>query len=194
MGLALVTAPSEEPISRTEAKAHLRVTHTAEDTLIDSLIVAARGYAEQFLGRQLVTATWDLKLPTFPVMPCPLLIPRPPLQSVTSITYTDDQGQAQTLSSDDYIVETANVQGRIWPAYDEDWPTTRLGLPDQVVIRFVAGYGAASTVPTTIKQALLLLVGHWYEHREAVSDGGREAELPMAVDSLLWMHRVMEIA
>src|SRR4051812_2411410 len=86
----LVTAPTSEPITRTEVKLHLRVDVdiTAEDALIDAHIIAARRLVETHTGRQLITATWDLFLPGFP--DCDVLaLPNPPLQSVTSITYYD---------------------------------------------------------------------------------------------------------
>ncbi|WP_299259763.1 head-tail connector protein [uncultured Kushneria sp.] len=40
-----------------------------------------------------------------------------------------------------------------------------------------------------ITTAMLLLVGHWYENREAVTPGVSITETPMAVPMLLWPHR-----
>ena len=43
-------------------------------------------------------------------------------------------------------------------------------LPEAVQIRFVAGYGAAAAVPEDIKEAMLLIIGHLYAHREENHD------------------------
>jgi uncharacterized phiE125 gp8 family phage protein len=74
----------------------------------------------------------------------------------------------------------------VTPAYDKVWPSAR-SVRDAVQIRFIAGYGdAASDVPQAIKQAILLLVGHWFENREAVLvHSFKPTVIPIAVDSLL---------
>lgn len=188
MPLTLVTPPAVEPVTLIEAKAHLRVTATDEDTLITALIKAARQQAEhRTVATVFVTQTWTETLDAFPAE---IVLSRRPLQSVSSITYTDTDGTEQTLAVADYQVVTDELLGRIVPAYGVDWPTAR-DMPGAVVVTYVAGYGAAADVPESIKSAVLLLIGHLYEHREAVSDGSM-SELPMAVDALLapyWVAR-----
>ena len=167
-GFALVTAPVAEPVSVIEAKAHLRVTDGAEDALISALITAARQSIEGRFGslqRALMTQTWDWFLDGFPCGSAPMEVPLPPLQSVTSITYTDDAGAAQTWDASKYSVNTKSLIGLIAPAYGESYPSTRT-IMNAVTVRFVAGFGAGSDVPMPIKQAMLLQIGHMYENRE----------------------------
>mgnify|MGYP000875925253 CR=1 FL=1 len=109
--LQQTAAPAEEPVSLTEAKLWLRVETSADDSLISSLVTAARGMVEKLAGRQLVTAQWVLRLDTFPypngwwilaypgLFPDPMTIrvPKAPLQSVEGITYYDLGGTLQTL-------------------------------------------------------------------------------------------------
>jgi len=194
MKLDLVTAPTVEPLTATEAKAHLRVDYSTDDTLIASLIVAAREYVEQITGRALLTQTWDLFLDRFSGRE--IDIPCSPLISVTSVKYIDTAGSEQTLSTDDYTVRTySSHYGEVGLNFDADWPSTRR-IEDAVYIRFVAGYGATSaSVPQAIRQAMLMLVGHWYENRESVVIGGRitATEVPMAVTALLQPHRTFHV-
>ncbi len=197
MTLSLVTGPVGEPITTAEAKAHLRVdTLSAEDGLIDDDITAARQWAESFLGRALLAQTWDLKLDDFPASDqAPIWLPLPPLQSVTSIIYTDTNGNSQTWAASNYIVDAPSGDlaepGRIATAYQESYPTTR-NIINAVTIRFVAGYGAASDVPQKIKQAMYLTIGHLYGNREAVVPGMTVvAVLPMGAEALLWPYRAM---
>ena len=185
MPATLVSAPAEEPVTVTEAKAHLRVDDTNSDTLITSLIVAAREYAETFTRRALITQTWDWIADGFPGT---IVLPLPRLVSVTSITYIDSDGNSQTLAASTYTVDTDSEPGRIVPAFGKSWPVTR-AVFNAVTVRFVAGYGAAAAVPQTIKQAMLLLIGHWYDHREAVAHAQTVVEVPMAVDTLLFAKR-----
>lgn len=187
-GLTTYSAPASEPVTLTQAKAHCRVDSVDDDPLISALIVAAREYAEVFLGRALITQTLDLTLNGF----APIIeLPRPPLQSVTSITYTDSNGTAQALSSTYYTVDTKREPGRVFEAYGYNWPTTQAVI-NAVTIRYVAGYGEATSVPQRIKQAILLAVGHWYENRESTISGTIIAPLPMGVNDLLWSARVLE--
>lgn len=186
MAHVLVTAPATEPVSLTEAKLHLRVDATDEDTLITALITAARQLVEEETWRALVTQTWDYVADDWPEGDA-LAMPRPPLQSVTSITYVDADGVTQTMPAADYIVDT--YQHRVVLADDADWPSDDLYPTSAVRVRYVAGYGAASAVPGPIKQAMLLLIGHLYESREAAIVGTIATELPLGVRALLAPYR-----
>jgi uncharacterized phiE125 gp8 family phage protein len=191
-------APTSEPLSLAEAKLHLRVDSTDEDSLIESLIVAAREYVENRTDRQLVTATYVLNLRTFPV--ClerneqwyEIHLPKPPLQSVTSVTYVDLAGNTQTLSTGDYVVDNSQVIGRILPSYLQFWPVAR-DFPNSVTVTYVAGYGTAENIPEGIRAAMKLIIGHLYANREAVNVGNIVNELPMAVDALLGSYAVPEV-
>lgn len=184
--VAVITPPAEEPVTRVEAKLHLRVDHTADDDLIDRLITAARQRVENATWRALVTQTLELTLDAWPGGNR-LELPRPPLVSVTSVTYTNSDGQATVWSSSLYQVITQGTPGRIVPAYGESWPTATLRAANGIAVRYVAGYGAAAAVPALLKAAILLLVGHLYENREAVIVGAGLAAtpLPLAVESIL---------
>ena len=162
-------------------------TNTTEDPLLSALILAAREHVEAFTRRALVTQTWDLKLDGFPSV---IRVPRPPLQSITSISYIDSNGATQTWAAANYSVDTSSQPGRIEPAYGISYPTLR-GVPNAVTIRFVAGYGAAAAVPQSVKQAILLFVAHLYENREPVSPAAM-SPVPMAFDALLWPHRMLD--
>jgi uncharacterized phiE125 gp8 family phage protein len=187
MALRLVTAPTSEPVTLTELKALLRVDTSDEDTLLATLLTAARQYAEEFQNRACVPQTWDLSLDCFPAL---IRLPRAPLASVTSITYLDGDGASQTLAANQYRVDTATEPGRVTPAYGVSWPATQT-ITNAVVVRFVAGWASAALVPAPIKHAIALLVSHWFEHREPALANGL-TELPFAVESLLWQHRLLE--
>jgi uncharacterized phiE125 gp8 family phage protein len=169
-------------------KTHLRVTTDLEDTLLSTLITAARRGVEAHTERALVSQTWTLKLDAFPDVIC---VPMPPLSSVSSITYIDTAGDSQTLASSVYTTDTDSEPGRIFLAEDQSWPTTN-ARRQAVTVTFVAGYGAATAVPEDIKAAILLTVGHLYANREAVVVGTIASELPMGVRSLLSPLRVPE--
>lgn len=191
MGRALVTAATHEPLSIEELKAHLRVDTDDEDATIDSLQSAVRKYCETFTGRQFVSATYDQ---TFEGWENKMLLDLPPLSSVTSVKYYDEDGVEQTLSDSIYDVVTNVEPGLIRLAYDQSWPTHRC-QNEPITIRYVAGYGEAPAVPETIKQVIRLLVGHFFENREAVAllqRGQTFGELPMAVSRLLWSERICE--
>lgn len=184
--LTTVTPPAAEPVSTADAKSHLRVDISDDDTLIDAMVEECREQAEDFLGRALVTQTLSLQLDGFPQV---IQVPRPPLQSVSSITYIDSDGATQTLDSSKYRVDTKSEPGRITPAFGEVWPSTRF-VTGAVTVQFVAGYGAAADVPKRFKRAILLAVGHLYENREDTIIGTSAIELPQNSRWLLWPKRV----
>lgn len=210
----VVSGPATEPVTLAEAKLHLRVDIDDDDSLIASLITAARRLCEAASKRVFVTTTFDVVEDSFPVMggyisrllrsnpvgfqggmfaspPAAFLpmnigtwvSPRAPLQSVTSITYADVSGNAQVMPPSNYVV-TTGAPGRVAPAFGQIWPVT-LPVIGAVTYRVVAGAGDASAVSETDKAAIKLCVGSWYWNREAVSQDGGFAVLPMGVDHLL---------
>lgn len=189
MALVLVMPPAVEPVTLQEGKAHLRVDTTDDDVLISSLITAAREYCEAFQRRAYITQMWELVLDAWPNGP-EIRLPRPPLQSVVAVRYCDFSGTEYTLSPEDYIVDTKSEPGRVVLAYGKTWPAVMLYPASPIAIRFTAGYGDPASVPAKVKQAILLLVGHWYENREAVTVGSVSRAVEFAVEALLWQDRV----
>lgn len=174
MPVSLVTGPAEEPLSAEDVRAQLRVTSTAEDAFVTARVIpAARERMENATRRQALTATWDLVLDAFPVLRTGrevIELPRPPLQSVTSIQYYDLNGTLQTWSAAEYVVQTFAGprcrRGVITPAYGYTWPNTQ-ERPGAVRIRFVCGYGASgAAVPPLLLQGMLLDIGGLLEFRE----------------------------
>jgi len=182
-------APGEEPLTLKQAKDHLRVEldEKDEDDLIRGLMRAATNAAEAFLRRQLITATYELYLDAFPKQ---IDIPRPPLQSVTSIKYTDTDGDEQTLDTGVYTVDTKSMVGRVVLAYNQSWPSTRAQI-QAVKVTYVAGYGERTAVEPDIVAGLKLHIGHLFEHREDVVLGISVAELPKGSESLYYPYRVL---
>jgi uncharacterized phiE125 gp8 family phage protein len=180
MAFKLITGPTSEPVTLTEAKAHLRVVVTDEDTQITSMIVAARHAAEHITGRALMPQTWELALDKFPRQ---IDLSRAPLVSIASIKYIDSAGILQTMAEADYLLDSHREPARITPAYGTSWPATRYQA-NAVLVRFVAGYTDAAAVPQDIKNWMLLRIGMLYENRESVVAGVPIAALPF-VDGLL---------
>lgn len=187
--LILGTAPTSEPVTTAEAKAHLRVDISDDDTLIAALIVAARQAFEEINGRSLFTTTWKLILDGWPDGET-IRLPRPPLQSVTSITYTDTDGNTTVWDAANYEVETMRTPGRVYLAYNASWPTASLRPASPITITYVSGWATVEAIPQRYKAAILLLVGHLYENREAVVVGTIASKLPLAYESLVLMDRV----
>lgn len=185
---ALVTAPAEEPITSLEAKEHLRVEADdfSQDATIARLIAAARRKVERDTWRVLVTQTWDAFYDGFPADSCPLVLPKPPLQSVTSVKYTDSDGTTvTTFAAASYFVDAASEPARVALHDGGEWPSDTLRPANGVEVRLVAGYGAAADVPEHFKQMMLLLVGHWFENREASIAGAIITSVPYGYGDLV---------
>ena len=185
--LSVVTAPSGEPVTLTEAKAHLRAGDD-EDTLIYGLIATAREVCEPKAGRAFLTQTLKMVYPCWPTGQRPYFeLLRGPIQSISSVKYYDTSNTLQTMPATDYFADLTVAPARIWLGDGKMWPSASLRLGAAVEVTYVAGYSAASAVPRRYKQAMLLLVGHWYENREAVvvSPGATSVQLPFAIESLL---------
>lgn len=185
-GLQLVTGPAYEAVPLAVVRAHLRIDHNDEDGLLAGYLLAARTYVEKITSRALISQTWRMTLDAFPTEE--LALPLAPVSSVSSVTYLDDAGATQTVNASTYVVDTTTVPARLALATGSSWPTPAV-RPGAVSVAFVAG-GTLSDVPEPLRQAILLLVGHWYENREAVNVGNIVTSVPFAVDALLSSYRV----
>ena len=192
--LQTVTPPAVEPITVADVKSQSRITTSADDTLIGTYITAVRRHVEiAILSRALITQTFDLYLDDWPDVDF-VEIPRPPLVSITSVDYTDENGSTATIASSNYIVDTVAQPGQVVLKSSANWPAVTLQRVNGLKIRFVAGYGAtAADVPQEIKNAMLLAVGTLYENRESIviAQGVTIADLPgMGFKNLLRNYRV----
>lgn len=205
----LISGPAVEPIALDQAKRHLRVDFPDDDDLILALISTAREMCEEKMQRAIFNQTYELSLDQFnygdwrSTIPTErrnplrfsalwesmgLRLPMPRLVSVTSITFFDYTGNPQMLDPATYSVDTASQPARIVPSSNLTWPTTDYYVPGSVKVTYIAGsYGDGVTIntcPSSIKSAMLLLIGHLYTNREAVSDKNLTA-VPIAVEALL---------
>lgn len=187
-----VTAPTVEPISLTEAKSHLRVDISDDNTLIGTYITAARQYVENYTGRSLVWRTYRAYLPCFADE---IILPQRPISSITSVYYYDTASPgALTLLASTYYSLVNNVLRR---TYGSTWPSVAY-RDDAVQVTFVAGFDPTSSpitdytesIPQAIKSAVKLIVGDLYENREAQHTHNTVVQANATVKMLLDQYRV----
>jgi len=162
-------------------------TGGAEDEKIFALITTARKFCEQWQNRSYITTTWTQTFDAFPDIFEPA---RPNLITVTHLKYIDTEGTQQTWANTNYTVDTQSTPGRVYPNFGVVYPTARV-IQNAIEIKFTAGYGATrADTPGTVKQAMLLLIGHWFENREEVCLTGVPQQLPEAAVALMNIDRV----
>lgn len=185
--LVRTVAPAGPVISLAEAKRHLRVDFSDDDSDIEELVAVATAAIEgpNGIGIALSPQTWRLSLDHFP---CEIVVPLGPVTSISSIAYTGADGNPATVST--WRADLDAQPLRIWPARDTSWPSVTCE-PGAVKVTFVCGY---DETPADLKAALKLLVGHFYEHREAVTTDLKAVDLPMGVDAILNRYRVGRFA
>ena len=196
MGLKLISPPAAMAVTLDEAKAHLRVSGTDQDTLITAYTQAAINNVEGWLGRALIDQTWDLYLDAFPSnADLEIEIPKPPLIEVLQIAYDDSAGNEQFVDVNNYYVDTVSQPGWIVPQGNLLWPTP-IDAINSVRVRFRAGYLSTDSppvnaVPEDIKAGIKLTIGNMYEYREDQGVGNNAFKLPFGVEQLLRHHRVL---
>jgi uncharacterized phiE125 gp8 family phage protein len=190
--LELIFAPALEPVTYAQVVHHLRMDlfdaaiDEASQEYLNRLIAAIRKACEAFTNRQFCSATWNLYLQCWPAKNY-IEIPKPPLQSITHIKYTDDAGTITTLSTDVYTEDIKSVKGRAVLKPNQSWPCVSLYSSNPIEIQFVCGYGdTPEDVPDGIKHAILLQVGDLWDQREDF----RDEKLSRPSEMLLWPFRV----
>jgi uncharacterized phiE125 gp8 family phage protein len=183
----VTSAPATEPIEPSEAKTHLRVTSSADDTYITTLIKVARQLCESYAQKSFITQTRTIKLDYFPSCDKPIYLPYGPVIAITAFTYTnDDAGTTSMVANTDYVLDTHSDIARVVPI--DGWPTDVADTTETanaITITYTAGYGAAAAVPEIIKQAILMQVGTLYENRQSEVVGVSSSMIHVGAQALL---------
>ncbi len=190
MSLALMAGPLVEPVTLSMAKAHLRVDGATEDAYIGSLIETSRLQIEAALGLALVEQRWRWTLDQWPADATE--IPLYPVLSVETIAVKGADGALVVVPPSAYHIDVAARPSRV-VADLANLPAP--GVPaDGISVEFTAGFGAAAAdVPAPIRQAVMLLVAHWFECREPAPAGSVAPRIPDAVSTLLAPYRVVRL-
>lgn len=179
----IITPPVAEPITLSDVKMYLRIMtdDTSEDeAIIIPLITAAREFLEDATGRSLALQTVASYVSSFETV----RLPRPPFIGVTSISYKDKDGVSHTLDASDYYCDEA--EGVL---YFPSAPTVELYPQNPITITYQTGY---TSLPKTLRQAMLMIIAHWYTNREAVQIGSRinEVAADFALQHIISQYKV----
>ena len=192
MTAILLAGPATEPVTLAEAKAFLRVDGSDEDSFISTLITAARLHAESVTGRATISQTWRVVIEAWPEDRI-LRLPVAPLKALSEIRAYDAEGNETVLPLADFQPGSGQAPALLYV------PTPVSGMPltrrhDAIEIDYVAGFGdAPADVPEDLRHAVLMLVGHWFEHRDAVIVAGSGAVVPAGFDRLVAPYRAVRL-
>lgn len=208
----IITPPSTFPVTLALVKLHLRLTTTTDDDYLNLLIAAASDYVEQETRRALCTQTieaffdapkqrvggqdsewWDgIKQGSIISDQANYLeLPRPNLQSITEIVSYDDSDNETVFAASNYYADTSAKPGRVVLRPGSIWPVG-IRNANGIKVTYEAGYGDADTdVPALLRQAMLEIVGEWYENRTSV--GGDFPELPPDIEMKVRKFQIMRL-
>lgn len=182
----IVSAAAGEPVTLADAKVHIWVDHSSDDSYIAECISAARAHVEARTATRLVTQTVSIRTDRWSDM---ARLPIAPVQSVVSVSYTDSDGAAQTLSTDIYEPRLEGLEPQLALKYGQTWPTIRPG--SLITINAIVGYGAAGAQPKEVLHAIRILVADMYGHRESYSMTPMvRAEMAAPLEGLLENHKL----
>lgn len=192
----LTAAPAVEPVSLDELKRHCRITGDEDDPDLLDLITAARQQLEEYCWSSFIAQTWDYWYDGFSDR---ILIPRPPLVSVSRFQYADGNGTLVDVGASVYELGAENQFPFARLKHNQTWPTTR-GYRDDIYLRVTTGYGAtAASVPMPLRHAIKLLAANFYMNRgdeiSLVPAGpgvGPKSTMAVALQSLVAPYRFNE--
>lgn len=158
MAIETLVLPDREPVDLSEAKNWLRVTDTSEDALIAQLIHAARELVEIMTGKAQITRTVQETAPCV-LSSGALEFGLSPVQSLGQLVQVDVSGAETSIDPNDYWLDAARAR-ICWKS--------RPAMTGHGYFRitYVAGFGdTPDLVPGTLRTAILMCVGDWFEHR-----------------------------
>lgn len=191
MSSLLLTGPAVEPLALAEARSFLRVEHDGDDDVVAALIAGARMHVEAATRRALIVQTWRHVRDAWPADGRLKILPAP-LREVVAARVYDADGDAQDIDAEAFVADTAAAPGVIAFAPWSLAPPGRAIAGIEIDIE--VGYGAAaSDIPDGLRQAVRLLVAHWYENRGLTAIGHAVAVLPASVAALIAPYRVLAL-
>ena len=152
------------PVTLAETQSHLRLgtLDAAEQAELTTMITAATEMAESYCNRSWRSGSKTALFTKFPLSEVQPFVITDAIQSVTSIGYYNASHTASTFA--DFRVVNIGGRSDIYPAFGKYWPTDSNDLPHNITITAVVG--DESSVPSSVKNAILLMVGDLYENRE----------------------------
>ncbi len=189
MTAILLTPPSGEPLTLSDAKAFLRVEHGDDDALISALIVAARGQIEAQARVALLTQTWRIVLDCWPA-DGRVRLRNGPLRALSAARTFDAAGNAHMHDTAAFVLDGA--------AGIVSAPPFALPVPGRgragIELDVVLGFGdTAGDVPELLRHAVRTLVAHWYENRAMAAIGQGVALLPGSVSAMIASYRTVSL-
>lgn len=154
----LKTGPTEKPLCVGDVKDFLRYYSTEQDYVIEALMDTALLEVESQSYRKLITQTWTITCNTW--QEAKEVIKFGQLQSVSSVTYLDEDENLQTVSTSEYkVAGTGDAdKGRIIFYADGDFDYPSVFEVEPITIEFICGYGDPVDVPEVFKTAIKMLV------------------------------------
>jgi uncharacterized phiE125 gp8 family phage protein len=191
MSSILLTPPAVEPVTLADAKAWLRVTHDDDDGVIAALIAAARSHVEAQTRRALITQNWRLVRDAWPSDGRIVVLPAP-LVEVAAARVLDEDGMPQAIDLEAFVTDTASAPAIIaFAPWSLPAPGRKAG---GIEIDIECGYGdAPDDVPEPLRQAVRLLVAHWFECRGLAALGRPVVDLPAGLAGLIAPYRVLPL-
>lgn len=190
MSLVVVTPPTTYAVTVAEVLSHLRLDAGETDYISGVIIPGAQAMVEELTGRRLSTTVLRLGLDGWPDDD-EILLPGPPVASITSITYLDENNVRQTLAASCYTLDADPAPAVLAPAYGLSWPTA-LQVAGSIKITYPAGYASPAAVPASLRAAVLLACGHKYEHRELAIVGTIIYEIPAGLEAVCAPHDIRD--
>ncbi|EFL88956.1 head-tail connector protein [Ahrensia sp. R2A130] len=181
MTTAIITPPALEPLTLADAKLHLRIEHADEDDFITQTIAAARQYVEAVTGERMLTQAWRQYVSDWPSNRG-VRLEISPVQSVVAVTAFDREGVPHQIAPEDTELVRGSRPQLLMFSASVDPSLAANGLE----IDLTVGQGDLPTdVSPALRQAVAMLVAHWYEFRGAVSPSQQPVSLPAGLDALL---------
>lgn len=194
MTITVLVPPAGEPVSLAEAKLHLRVDGTDDDTLISGLITSCRERVERLLGQAFITRRVR-EVRDAPPRGAIVHLAVGPVSTVHAVAVVAEDGAKTPISADVYTLDSAHVPGRLGLRAGQAWPGADTGF-QAFEIEYDAGYGAAGAdTPGPLRDAVLQLVAEAYAYRAPAerAEDAEEAALPAAVNGLLAPYRPVRL-
>lgn len=154
------------PVALDDMKLYMKVTATADDDLITSMLATATTYGENYTGREFRANTWTLLTDEFLDRMC---LNRAPVASITSIKHLVSD-VLETVANTVYYLKKNLQFAEGLLREDQSWPTDTDTREHAVEIEFVTEtYRDVDAIATAIKRH----VAYWYSNRgDCAGSGG----------------------